>query len=46
VEKYKNQTFDDQCIQKRRPRINFKDLQHQLGNDCRIVFDGTLDELF
>jgi len=41
----KKQTYYDQCIQKRRPRIIFKELKCQLSDDCRLIFDGILDDL-
>jgi hypothetical protein len=41
----KNQTFQDQCNQKRRPRIVFKSLQEQVGTDCRVIFDGHISKL-
>jgi hypothetical protein len=36
----KKQTFEDQCKQKRRPRINWKQLYPQISQFCEIVFDG------
>ena len=52
TEKWKNikvnktQTYHDQCKEKRRPRIKFTELQSQLGNDCKLIFDGHISELF
>ena len=42
----KNETYHDQCQQKRRPRLTFKELKSQLGHDCRLIFDGYLSQLF
>jgi hypothetical protein len=42
----KTQTYYDQCLQKRRPRIVFRELQSQLGNDCKLIFDGNINELY
>jgi hypothetical protein len=42
----KTQSYSLQCQEKRRPRIMFKDLQKQLGNDCKLIFDGHISELF
>lgn len=39
------QTYADQCMQGRRPRILFSKIHQQLGNKCRLIFEGTLDEL-
>lgn len=39
----KTQTFYDQCIQKRRPRINFKKIQDQV--ECRLIFHDYLSTL-
>jgi hypothetical protein len=41
----KNQTFEDQCLQGRRPRLTWKDLYPQIEiNSCKI-FEGKLDEI-
>ena len=40
-----SQTFFDQCNQGRRPRINFTNLQSQLGDKCKLIFYGYLSEL-
>lgn len=51
-EKWKNlkvnekETFQDHCLQKRRPRLKFKDIQNQLKDDCVLIFDGYLNDLF
>lgn len=37
----KSETFKDQILQKRRPRMNFKILQNQLGDNIKLVFDDT-----
>jgi len=41
----KIETYEDQCLQKRRPRITFKELESQLGDDCELIFDGHISEL-
>jgi len=41
----KTETYFDQCIQKRRPRITFKELKKQLGDKCKLIFDGHVSEL-
>ena len=43
----KNQTYEDQCIQKRRPRSTFKNILNQIGSiNYSLVFDGHITELF
>lgn len=42
----KTQTYEEQCLQKRRPRITFAELQKQLNSNCSKIFEGNLDELF
>jgi len=39
------QTYYDQCLQKRRPRLAFKDIQSQLGKYCNVIFHGHISEL-
>ena len=41
----KAQTYYDQCLEGRRPRLTFDSIQTQLGDHCRLVFDGHFDEL-
>jgi hypothetical protein len=41
----KNQTYGDQCIQKRRPKISWKYLYPQISNNCSIIFKGSIDEI-
>jgi hypothetical protein len=41
----KNTTYKNHCDQGKRPRIIFKDLQKQLVDKCKIIFDGSLDSL-
>ena len=41
----KTETYHDQCLQKRRPRITFKELKLQIGNHCNLIFDGHISEL-
>jgi hypothetical protein len=41
------QTYHDQCLQKRRPRISFDQLIKQLENTrVEVIFDGHIDTLF
>jgi hypothetical protein len=42
----KSQTFENQCYQKRRPRITFKQLKDQLGTKCRLIFNGNITHFF
>lgn len=41
----KNETYLDQCNQKRRPRTTFHEIQKQLNGYFQLIFDGHLDEL-
>lgn len=41
----KEQTFQDQCVEKRRPRIGWENLHSQLGPHCEQVFSGNIDEI-
>ena len=40
-----SQTFSDQCLQKRRPRITFDQIYKQIPDYCKIIFNGYLSEL-
>ena len=42
----KKETFEDQCKQKRRPRINWDSLYPQIKEHCVKVFDGKFEEIF
>ena len=42
----KNQTYYDQCQQKRRPHINFELIKNQLNDYCKIIFEGELNKLY
>ena len=43
----KNETFKDQCIQKRRPRICWNTLKDQISNDnINIIFEGRMEDIF
>lgn len=42
----KTQTYLQQCQTGKRPRLSFKDIQAQLGDDCELMFDGHISELF
>jgi hypothetical protein len=39
----KNETYDDHCLQGRRPRICFNDLHQQLEKHCKLIFNGKFD---
>lgn len=41
----KTQTFNDQCKQGRRPRLNWELLYPQISAHCTIIFDNTFSEL-
>lgn len=41
----KNETYKQQCIQKRRPRIGFSHIQRELGEHCKCIFNGHFDSL-
>lgn len=41
----KNQTYYDQCVQKRRPRLSFQQIKNQLIEYCTIIFTGNIDDL-
>ena len=38
----KNETYGDQCKQKRRPRLHFNEIREQLGTNCKMIFHGFL----
>ena len=42
----KNETFVEQCNQKRRPRICWNSLYPQISDNCQKIFDGKFDEIF
>jgi len=39
-------TYFQVCQEKKRPRLLFKEIQAQLGDDCELMFDGHISELF
>lgn len=41
----RNETFQQQCQSKRRPRMSFKLIQDQLRDDCQLIFNGHISEL-
>ena len=41
----KNETYHDQCLQKRRPRINFNKIKNQIKEHCKLVFDDFIEKL-
>lgn len=40
----KDQTFGEQTIQRRRPRLSFFDISQQLGTNCKLIFEGIFNE--
>lgn len=42
----KNETYYDQCLQGRRPRISFDLLYKQIDEHCRIIFEGNINNLY
>ena len=42
----KKQTFEEQCIQGRRPHINWEALYPQIKEHCEKVFEGSFDDIF
>lgn len=42
----KEQTFGDQCIQGRRPRLVFSSIKEQFGENIKLIFDGHITELY
>ena len=41
----KKQTFEDQCTQGRRPRINWSGLYLQIKEDCTLLFEGSIYDI-
>lgn len=41
----KTQSFEDQSLQGRRPRINWHGLLPQIKNDCNKIFEGTFEDI-
>lgn len=42
----KDETFKDQCKQKRRPRLCFNSIKSQLDKNCTLIFNGNIIQLF
>lgn len=40
-----NQTFGDQCLQGKRPRLVFSSIKQQLGDNIELIFQGHITEL-
>jgi hypothetical protein len=40
------ETFEDQCKQKRRPRIGFNQIKKQLKDDVELIYSGSFDDIF
>jgi hypothetical protein len=41
----RNETFDKQCTQGRRPRMGWKKLQEQISEHCNKVYEGCIDDI-
>jgi hypothetical protein len=41
----KEETLKDQSKQKRRPRLKFQSIKEQLGKHCKLIFNGSIDQL-
>jgi hypothetical protein len=41
----KNQTFEDQSLQGRRPRINWSGLYPQIKEKCSLIFEGSFEDI-
>ena len=41
----KKQTFEDQCVQKRRPRIGWENLYPQITTYCEKIYESTFDDI-
>jgi len=41
----KTETYQDQCYQRRRPRIPFSEIKKQLGSKCQLIFDNNISQL-
>jgi len=41
----KNQTFEDQSLQGRRPRVNWHGLYPQIKEKCCLVFEGSFEDI-
>jgi len=41
----KNQTFEDQSLQGRRPRINWSGLYPQIKEKCSLLFEGSFEDI-
>ena len=41
----KNQTFEDQSLQGRRPRINWSGLYPQIKEKCDLIFEGSFEDI-
>lgn len=39
------ETYQDQCHQRRRPRIRFNEIKKQLGSKCQLIFDNNISHL-
>ena len=41
----KDETYENQCRQKRRPRINFHKIQNHFQDKCKLIFCGNFEDL-
>lgn len=42
----KNQTFEDQCLQGKRPHISWDNIYPQISEHCVKLYDGTFEGIF
>ena len=42
----KKQTFEEQCLQGRRPHINWEGIQPQIIDHSEKVFEGSFEDIF
>jgi len=42
----KNETFEEQCIQKRRPHISWDKIYTQIGHLCEKIYEGSFENIF
>ena len=42
----KTQTHEDQCLEGRRPRMNWERIYPQIKDHCEKIYDGTFNDIF
>lgn len=42
----KTETFEEQCIQKRRPHISWDKIYGQIGHLCEKIYEGSFEGIF